>query len=182
MKILFLITLLITTNSVFAHTGHGNGISFQFGLLHPVTGLDHLLMLLGTGILARITGRILLLPLVTLSTILFSSIFSYFFDITFFAIIEFLIIISLLIIGINLLIESTLPLCIWLTPVFAIFHGWVHGSEIGLQDFWLFTIGVMVTSTILLYLGIKLGPIICYHKLIRKICGICIILSPIIIF
>ena len=43
----------------FAHPGHDSN-PLQDGLLHPLTGLDHLLMLLGTGVLAALTGRSLI--------------------------------------------------------------------------------------------------------------------------
>ena len=72
MKRLLPLLLAAAAAPVLAHTGtepHVHTSALQEGLLHPVTGLDHLLMLLGTGVLAAVTGRSLLLPLATLAVL-----------------------------------------------------------------------------------------------------------------
>ena len=72
MKRLLPLLLAAAAAPVLAHTGtepHVHTAALQEGLLHPVTGLDHLLMLLGTGVLAAVTGRSLLLPLATLAVL-----------------------------------------------------------------------------------------------------------------
>jgi urease accessory protein len=55
MKKTFALILLMLALPAFAHPGHDSN-PLQDGLLHPLTGLDHLLMLLGTGVLAALTG------------------------------------------------------------------------------------------------------------------------------
>jgi urease accessory protein len=55
MKKTFALFLLMLALPAFAHPGHDSN-PLQDGLLHPLTGLDHLLMLLGTGVLAALTG------------------------------------------------------------------------------------------------------------------------------
>ena len=56
-----LLPLLLLAFSVpaLAHPGHGAD-SFQAGFFHPLTGLDHLLMLAGAGVLSALSGRKLL--------------------------------------------------------------------------------------------------------------------------
>ena len=49
MKKTFALFLLMLALPAFAHPGHDSN-PLQDGLLHPLTGLDHLLMLLGTGL------------------------------------------------------------------------------------------------------------------------------------
>lgn len=66
MKKTLAFALLLIAVPAFAHPGHDSN-PLQDGLLHPLTGLDHLLMLLGTGVLAALTGRTLALPLATLA-------------------------------------------------------------------------------------------------------------------
>ena len=61
--------LLAFSLPALAHPGHGTD-SFQAGFFHPLTGLDHLLMLTGAGVLSALSGRKLLLPLATLSMML----------------------------------------------------------------------------------------------------------------
>lgn len=65
--------LLAFSVPALAHPGHGTD-SFQAGFLHPLTGLDHLLMLTGAGVLSALSGRKLLLPLATLGMMLAGAI------------------------------------------------------------------------------------------------------------
>ena len=53
-----LLPLLLLAFSVpaLAHPGHGAD-SFQAGFFPPLTGLDHLLMLAGAGVLSALSGR-----------------------------------------------------------------------------------------------------------------------------
>lgn len=52
MKLLLLLLTGLTSNAVFAHAGHEHHSSaFISGLLHPLSGLDHLLLALGLGLL-----------------------------------------------------------------------------------------------------------------------------------
>lgn len=52
MKILLLLLAGLTSNTVFAHAGHEHHSSALLsGLLHPFSGLDHLLLALGLGLL-----------------------------------------------------------------------------------------------------------------------------------
>ena len=52
MKILLLLLAGLTSNAVFAHAGHEHHSSALLsGLLHPFSGLDHLLLALGLGLL-----------------------------------------------------------------------------------------------------------------------------------
>jgi len=44
---------LLTALPAAAHPGHGTGSGFLAGLLHPVTGIDHLLALLAVGLWSR---------------------------------------------------------------------------------------------------------------------------------
>lgn len=52
MKLLLLLLAGLTSNAVFAHAGHEHHSSALLsGLLHPFSGLDHLLLALGLGVL-----------------------------------------------------------------------------------------------------------------------------------
>ena len=56
---LTLATALLPT-AAFAHTGVGNASSFTYGLLHPVSGLDHILTMVAVGAFAvRLGGHAL---------------------------------------------------------------------------------------------------------------------------
>lgn len=52
MKLMLLLLAGLTSNAVFAHAGHEHHSSALLsGLLHPFSGLDHLLLALGLGVL-----------------------------------------------------------------------------------------------------------------------------------
>lgn len=174
-KLLF-IFLLISTHSVLAHPGHGDSLSFQSGLLHPFTGLDHLLLLLGTGFVAAMNKKVLTLPLITLGSMFTSTVMRSFFTI---ASLDFFILMSLVIIGMTLLIKSTRSLCTWFIPIFALAHGAIHGGDIKLQSFWVFIIGIMFSNIILLYIGVQIGTYFRSNDIMCKFFGIGIILISI---
>ena len=56
MRTLLPLLLLAFSVPALAHPGHGAD-SFQAGFFHPLTGLDHLLMLTGAGVLSALSGR-----------------------------------------------------------------------------------------------------------------------------
>jgi urease accessory protein len=170
MNKLLLLVLLATVAPVFAHPGHHGSENLQFGLLHPLTGPDHLLMLLGTGILASLAGRMLVLPLTTLMSLFAGTVGGHLVG-TPIGVIKYLIVASLVMIGTSLLLISRQKLLVWLMPAFALAHGWTHGIEARLPGFWLFTSGVMITSALLLYLGVSAGRMMSRHELIHKLCG-----------
>ena len=49
--------LLAFSLPALAHPGHGAD-SFHAGFFHPLTGLDHLLMLTGAGVLSALSGQV----------------------------------------------------------------------------------------------------------------------------
>nr|MBA2814032.1 putative HupE / UreJ protein [Candidatus Pantoea persica] len=53
MKAVLPLLLILVAAPALAHNGHGPE-SFGAGLLHPLTALDHLLMLSGAGVLAAL--------------------------------------------------------------------------------------------------------------------------------
>ncbi len=52
LKTLTLFAILLAANTALAHAGHHHAPGFLDGLAHPVTGLDHLLATLATGLIA----------------------------------------------------------------------------------------------------------------------------------
>jgi urease accessory protein len=55
-RILSGVFLLLLSSAAFAHPGHEPGGSLAAGLLHPLTGLDHLLAMLAVGMYAAQCG------------------------------------------------------------------------------------------------------------------------------
>ena len=121
--------LALRAGSALAHSGvvHEHFHALQAGLLHPVTGIDHLLMLLGAGALAALTGRSLALPLATLAALLVGAGLGWQFGA--FVGMESLIIASVLCAGLAIACGARQPVLVMLVPVLALAHGWAHGVE-----------------------------------------------------
>ncbi|MBH8469794.1 HupE/UreJ family protein, partial [Klebsiella pneumoniae] len=115
--------LLAFSVPALAHPGHGAD-SFQAGFLHPLTGLDHLLMLTGAGVLSALSGRRLLLPLATLGMMLVGAVAGSLLG--GFSGMEMLIIASLAVCGVMMFkTENRLLLAV---PALAMVHGRGHGG------------------------------------------------------
>ena len=111
--------LLAFSVPALAHPGHGAD-SFQAGFFHPLTGLDHLLMLTGAGVLSALSGRKLLLPFATLGMMLVGAVAGSLLG--GFSGMEMLIIASLAVCGVMMFkTENRLLLAV---PALAMFHGW----------------------------------------------------------
>ncbi|AGZ35106.1 urease accessory protein UreJ [Pseudomonas sp. SWI6] len=168
MKKTIAFALLMVALPAFAHPGH-DANPLQDGLLHPLTGLDHLLMLLGTGVLAALTRRNLTLPLATLAAMFGGAICGHVFgDVLG---METLITVSLLVAAGALLLPSRQLVLALLMPVFALFHGWAHGVEATPSAFWLFSAGFVTVSGLLLVVGFAVGCLLRRHSGLQKAFG-----------
>jgi urease accessory protein len=72
MRILLGLLATLISTSAFAHTGHGDASGLMHGLMHPISGLDHVLAMVAVGVLAYLTGgrMRLALPLSFMSAML----------------------------------------------------------------------------------------------------------------
>ncbi|MBJ9973939.1 HupE/UreJ family protein [Pseudomonas sp. S75] len=168
MKKILVLALLMVALPAFAHPGHDSN-PLQDGLLHPLTGLDHLLMLLGTGVLAALTGRTLSLPLATLSAMFGGAVLGHLFgDLVG---VETLITLSLVVAACAMLLPSRQALLALIMPVFALFHGWAHGVEATPSAFWMFSAGFVTVSALLLVAGFGAGCLMRRHSKVQRLFG-----------
>ncbi len=151
--------LLAAPAPAFAHfdpIAHG---SFLSGFLHPLSGLDHIVVMVAIGVwAARCGGRALyLVPgaflgfmtvgyLLSLSGIVLPFV-------------EPLILTSLVALGVLIAMRAQLPplLGAALVGVFALFHGHAHGGELGAANAMAFGIGFLIATAMLHAVGIGLG-------------------------
>jgi urease accessory protein len=168
MKKTLALFLLMLALPAFAHPGHDSN-PLQDGLLHPLTGFDHLLMLLGTGVLAALTQRSLALPLATLAAMFGGAVCGHLFGEVLGM--ETLIALSLLVAAAAVLLPSRQLLLAMVMPVFALFHGWAHGVEATPSAFWQFSAGFVVVSGLLLAVGFGLGCLLRRHSGLQKAFG-----------
>lgn len=116
----------------FAHGSHGTAEGFLAGLLHPVTGLDHLLAMMAVGIWSVFLGRALAwqlpvaFPLVMVvggALGIAGVMLPY---------VELGIALSVVVLGVAIAARWAAPTAAALAiiVVFAIFHGHAHGTEL----------------------------------------------------
>lgn len=158
-----LVALSLSAGPALAHPGHpGHDAvgSFMAGLLHPLTGLDHLLAMITVGLWSALTTRrAWLAPVSFASTLAFGGVLGMTHAITLPAV-EPMIAVSLLALGLMLATRMHLPS--WagagLVGAFALFHGYAHGTELPDSAIALHYLAGFVTATALLHLtGIGAG-------------------------
>lgn len=153
-----LLTMLATP--AMAHTGVGEVSGLMAGLAHPVSGLDHILAMVAVGILAvQLGGRGLwLAPASFVSMMALGGVFGGIgIGVPF---VEQGIIGSVIILGAVVAWGGKMPLpaAMSLVGVFAMFHGYVHGTEMPLNAHGLeYSIGFILVTATLHALGMGLS-------------------------
>ncbi len=157
MKKIVLISLLLGFSSVtFAHPGHelaGTVLASAYaGFMHPLTGLDHLLVMLAIGIWAsKLGGKVRWqLPVAFLTSMTIGAILGL-------AGITFSggeTAIATTVMAMGLLLAINLPIAtisrIGIVAIFAVVHGMAHGVELHSQQSYA-TLGGMLIATALLH-------------------------------
>jgi urease accessory protein len=135
-KILLALLMLLSSSTAFAHPGHDVS-GFAAGLMHPYSGLDHLLAMVAVGLWAAqgnkkdSVGRIIwLLPATFMAMLAAGAAVAL--EWQGMPMIEAGIASSVLALGLLIALSAQLPawLSIALTAVFGFFHGYAHGIEL----------------------------------------------------
>lgn len=162
------IVFLTATGAAMAHPGHETGHPlFLEGLLHPLTGFDHLLAMLAVGLWSALTHQTLRQAAFTPAAFLALLLAGAVLGISGLRLpaVEPMIIASLLVLGLLVAARKTVPQ--WagsaIAGFFALFHGLAHGAELPAQgNALLFVAGFMLSTLVLhvcgLFLGFKLKP------------------------
>jgi urease accessory protein len=128
---LILSLALLAPTTAFAHTGHGETVSFLAGLQHPLSGLDHVAAMLAVGLLAAFKGgrALWLWPASFIGTMIVGSALGM--AQVALPLVEPMILASVVVLGLLVALAVNLP--IWLGAVVigisALFHGHAHGME-----------------------------------------------------
>jgi urease accessory protein len=127
----FAITLALIAMPAFAHPGYGDPAGFFQGFVHPLGGLDHILVMVAVGLLAyRLGGRALwLVPSVFVLAMGFGGLLGTTHAPLPYA--EIAIAVSIIVVGAAIAFGIGAPTAVVATIVglFAIFHGYAHGIE-----------------------------------------------------
>ena len=164
-RILLLVLIMLPTIAV-AHVESGSGINgsagFITGMLHPVTGLDHVIAMIAVGLWGAQLG----LPALWILPVVFPMVMALGGVAGAIGIglpaVEMGIALSGLFLGAMVLFNVRIPLWAALIPVsfFAIFHGHAHGTE--MPNFaapLLYAAGFVIATGLLHLCGIAIGAL-----------------------
>ncbi len=155
-----LLAALFVATPAFAHVGLGDHGGFMHGFMHPIGGADHVLAMVGVGLLAaQLGGRALwFVPSAFVSMMVLGGVLGFEgVDVPF---VEAGIAASVIVIGALVAFDAKLPtaLAMAIVGAFAVFHGHAHGMELPEGSTPLEFAEGFVLATILLHTsGIGLG-------------------------
>ena len=163
-KLISLLAFVIFTNNAFAHSGHAESVSFMAGILHPLTGWDHLLAILLVSFWSAFTlKKVWLGPIMFMCGMGVGVILG----LTHFSVEWFELGVAISIVGLGLLIyihkKSNLSLALGLTSLFGFFHGYAHADALGdasnamASSISMDLLGLLIATAMLHGIGIVLG-------------------------
>lgn len=157
----FAVLLALSSSPAFAHlTGipHDHS-SFMSGFLHPLTGFDHILVMVAVGLWAAQLGGKLLFAVP--ASFVFSMAVGFLLAVNGFQLpfVEPVILASIIAIGLFAALAIHLPLmpAVFIVGAFALFHGFAHGSELGQLEAYAYGIGFSLSTALLHACGIIIG-------------------------
>lgn len=155
-----IIAYLIIPSSACAHTGINPYDDWLHGFIHPLSGLDHVLAMIAVGLwAAQANGRIIwLIPLIFLAIMGLGGLLGIITVPVAFA--EYGIMSSLIVLGVLLtcLKQLSLKVSIILVGLFALCHGYAHGSEMPPSNsVFSYATGFMLATLLLHLCGIGLA-------------------------
>lgn len=160
MKRFFLCLLLFVPGLVFAHAPEGVGGGFLTGFLHPIMGFDHLVAMVAVGLWGAFLGdrALWILPIVFPSIMAVGAALGIVgLEIP---LVEFVIALSGVVLGalIALRFKAPLAIAMVLVGIFAIFHGYAHGTEMpGQISAITYGAGFVIGTGLLHLAGIAIG-------------------------
>jgi urease accessory protein len=159
-RALMIVGLLLTSTAAYAHTGVGDTTGFAHGFSHPISGLDHVLVMVAVGLFAaHLGGRALwLVPLSFVSMMVVGGAVGMAgIELPF---VEIGIALSVIVLGAAVAFGLHLPTiaAMALVGLFAIFHGHAHGMEMPESASGLaYAAGFVIAPAMLHICGIGLG-------------------------
>lgn len=148
-----------STAPAFAHldpAGHGSLVA---GFTHPLSGVDHILVMIAVGLWAAQTGGRALwaVPAAFVGTMVFGFVLAM--AGVHLPFVEPAILASVVALGLLVAMSVRLETaaCAAVVGVFALFHGYAHGGELGAASALPFSTGFVVATALLHAAGIGLG-------------------------
>jgi urease accessory protein len=148
-----------STAPAFAHLDSAEHGSLMAGFTHPLSGLDHILVMIAVGLwAAQIGGRALwVVPLAFVGTMAFG--FALAIAGVHLPFVEPAILASVVALGllVAMAVRLETAACAAVVGVFALFHGYAHGGELGAAGALPFSAGFVIATALLHIAGIGLG-------------------------
>jgi len=152
--------LLLVALPAWAHEGGGQAAGFLSGMLHPVSGLDHVLAMVAVGLWGAQLGA----PAIWLLPVAFPLVMAFGGFLGLMGVpvpgVELGIALSAVLLGVMVATQSRPPLgvAIALVGFFAVFHGHAHGTELpaGASGL-LYSVGFVIVTGLLHATGIAVG-------------------------
>lgn len=166
----------------FAHESTGGANGFLAGLLHPVSGLDHLLAMVSVGIWGAFLGRPLIwqLPVAFPLVMVLGGVLGIV-GVSLPAV-ELGIALSVIVLGLAIALRWNAPMgvAVAIIAVFAVFHGHAHGAELphAAAPHW-YAAGFVLVTGLLHLAGIAVGLLTRLRggALALRVCGVAIALT-----
>jgi urease accessory protein len=175
-----LVAGLVLSNVVHAHIGaHPDG-GLGAGLLHPFSGLDHALAMVAVGLWAAQAGgrNLIAAPAAFVAAMALGAVIGVFGGYVPFA--EAGIAVSVLVLGtlVALAVKGTWRWAAPLIAVFALFHGYAHGTEIpAFADRWAYFYGFLMATIVLHASGVMAALLLQKQAHLLRTGGVAIALT-----
>ena len=152
-------SLAASTMPAFAHLDPAEHGSLLAGFTHPLSGLDHILVMIAVGLwAAQIGGRALwVVPSAFVGTMAFG--FALAMAGVRLPFVEPAILASVVALGllVAMAVRMKTAACAAVVGIFALFHGYAHGGELGAAGALPFSAGFVVATALLHIAGMGLG-------------------------
>ena len=185
--VLTTLSLLAISPAAFAHPGHLAGSGFATGLLHPFTGMDHLLAMIAVGLWAAQRGgrHLFVIPasfvvMMALGGLVGASGIAL-------PLVQPGILGSLIVFGLLIALDARMPLAAGMAVIgsFALFHGYAHAVEMPAQaHLAVFGSGMLLSSIALHLVGIGAGRLgkAQFNQVVLRAMGGLIVLAGLVFF
>ena len=129
---LTLLVLVLGSGTAFAHPGHGTAASFAAGVAHPLSGLDHIAVMVAVGLWAALKGgrALWVWPAAFVGVMLIGGALGMAHVAV--PLVEPGILASVVALGLMVVLAIDLPVAAGaaIVAVFALLHGHAHGTEV----------------------------------------------------
>lgn len=158
-KLLITILLFGTSSAAFAHPGHDVS-GMAAGLMHPFSGLDHMLAMIAVGLWAAQGGgrKVWLLPATFMTMLAVGAGIAMQWQSL--PLVDAGIATSVLVMGLLIMLSLQFPvaLSVSITALFGLFHGYAHGLELPQSAAPAeYALGFLAATAILHFSGVTLG-------------------------